>query len=86
MTANVDVHGRVAFKGRRDGKKRPFIEGKWGDDLHRLSGVWNRLRRVIDRENDRYVEKIEAPDGTVLRDVDEPLPEHRGHGSAKRQD
>lgn len=85
MTAEVRAHGQVSFKGRRRGTRKPFIEGKWGEDLHRLSGVWHRLRRVIDRENSRYVEKIEAPDGTIVRDVDEPLSDHRGHGSAKKR-
>ena len=41
-------------------------------------------RRVIDNRSDRYIEHIVDPlTGKVLRDVDEPLSAHQGHGSAK---
>ena len=33
---------------------------------------------MVDRKNDRYRERITTPDGEVVRDVDEPLSEHRG--------
>jgi hypothetical protein len=38
--------------------------------------------RVIDKANDRYRETVKR-DGVTLRDVDEPLRDHRGRGSAK---
>ncbi len=31
----------------------------------------------------RYRERVVGADGTVIRDVDEPLEKHQGHGSAK---
>lgn len=86
MTTHVEAHGSISFKARRQGPGRPFLEGKEGDDLHRASGVWNRLRRVIDRENDDYLEHIEAPDGEVIRHVREPLSKHRDHGDAKHNE
>jgi hypothetical protein len=41
--------------------------------------------RVVDREGDRYTERIVDAAGNVVRDVDEPLSNHRGHGTAKRR-
>jgi hypothetical protein len=42
------------------------------------------FRREFDKMRDRYFEHVEDADtGEVLRHVDEPLSEHRGHGSAK---
>jgi hypothetical protein len=32
----------------------------------------------------RYTERIVDAAGNVVRDVDEPLSDHRGHGTAKR--
>ncbi len=41
--------------------------------------------RMIDRENVHYVEKVVYTDtGTIIRDCDEKLTEHLGHGSAKK--
>jgi hypothetical protein len=43
-----------------------------------------KLRRIIDRRNNRYQELVVDPQtGETVREVDEPLSEHRGHGSAK---
>ena len=43
-----------------------------------------RISRLVDRENDRYRESVEdTKTGEVIRDVDHPLSEHRGRGSAK---
>ena len=60
---------------------RVFTEMKSGEDFHRDSGRWRHLWRLIDRRNDRYVERITEPDGTVVREVEVPLTEHRGHGA-----
>jgi hypothetical protein len=39
--------------------------------------------RIIDKEGNRYRERIEKPDGTLVRDVDEQLDEYTGYGSAR---
>ena len=66
------------------GKKKIKIEKIVGDDLHRKSGKWYKKMRVIDRENDRYVEEVVDPvTGDVIHRCEEPLSEHYGHGSAK---
>ena len=45
-------------------------------------GSLGRVFRLIDRVNGRYCETVQR-DGVTVRDVGEPLREHRGHGSAK---
>jgi hypothetical protein len=80
----VRVYGSLALKGKRPGEKRPFVKQKHGRDLHRDTGEVREVHRVIDRDNDRYTETIRSPTQGVVRSVDEPLREHRGHGAAKR--
>lgn len=66
--------------------KKPRVEHVSGDDFHRATGKWNKLERLIDGRNNRYREVIRDPEtGAVLRFVDEPLTEHRGRGSAKKE-
>ena len=44
-----------------------------------------RHERLIDRQNNRYVEKVIARDsGEIIHHCDEPLSEHNGHGSDKQ--
>jgi hypothetical protein len=43
-------------------------------------GWVNKLRR-IDKPADRYIEHVATEGGEVLRDIDEPLGVHQGHGS-----
>lgn len=54
-----------------------------GADLCRATGEFVEKIRLIDRQNDRYVETVTDNTGVVLHHVDEPLSEHWGHGSAK---
>jgi len=40
--------------------------------------------RIIDREKDLYFEKVKDKEtGQVVHECDEPLGEHRWHGSAR---
>ena len=60
------------------------IEQLCGDDLHRKSGKWYKKVRVIDRENNRYLETVTDPEtGEVIHHCEEPLSDHFGHGTAK---
>jgi hypothetical protein len=44
-----------------------------------------RHERLIDRQNNRYFEKVVARDtGETIHHCDEPLDEHTGHGSDRR--
>jgi DNA-directed RNA polymerase subunit RPC12/RpoP len=83
--AELKLRGMLALKARHAGGGRPFVEGKIGSDLHRRSGRWMRLERIIDRGRDWYREHIsDRETGEVVCHVEEPLSEHRGHGAAKR--
>lgn len=50
-------------------------------------GQWNKLSRTISRTADPkwYDERItDGKTGEVIREVSEPLSEHQGHGSARK--
>lgn len=87
---NVEIHGtitlreKLSLKHKRPGFKKPIYEEVSGDDLHRKTGLWSKLRRVIDRQNNHYKEEVvNSETGKVLRSVDHPLTDHTGRGSAK---
>ncbi|MFT3916567.1 MAG: hypothetical protein QM704_21555 [Anaeromyxobacteraceae bacterium] len=78
------AHDRVGFKVKQPGKKDPVLEGLSGDEIRKATGGWVKKDRLIDREHDRYVEHVvDIETGEVLRNCDEPLSEHVGHGSDK---
>ena len=77
----MGLRERLDLKLKRPGHKRPLMEQRVGDDLHRESGTWSKIRRIIDREHNRYIERIENEQGEVTRDVDAPLDEHLHHGA-----
>src|SRR4051794_7033045 len=54
-------------------------------DVAQADGTALRLRRLVDRRRDRYVEQLSDPhtERLVAPIVDEPLSSHQGHGSAK---
>ena len=85
----------IQFKDSLRGKaKDPTRTGKdklrkdffTGDDLHRESGKWNKRERYIDKDADYYKEVVIDPEsGKVIHHCEEPLSEHRDHGSAKKK-
>jgi len=86
LTDSIQAHERIGIKARHgQAKGKPFREQTSGDDYHRDSAEWRRVTRVIDRERNRYTERITDAAGNIVRDVDEPLSEHRGRGAAKRR-
>lgn len=83
-------HSSLKAKGRHAGaagrRRKWFIETFSGSELSRSLQRFMHKVRIIDRDNDRYLEKVVDPEtGEVLRDVDEPLSEHQGRGSAKKR-
>jgi len=85
ISSTVTARGMLSFKARRIRSGRPFAEGKVGNDLHRKSGRWFRLERIIDHARDWYREIIsDRRTGKVIHHVDEPLSKHIGHGAARR--
>jgi hypothetical protein len=85
---DVTVEAHMSARRRSTEKVssgRYAVEEWFGEDLHRDSGEWRNRTRIVDRKNDRYREHIVSPDGTVVRDVEEPLSDHLGRGSARRE-
>lgn len=79
-----NLRGRVKDMSRPSKEKlrQDFFDG---DDFHHKSGKWNYKTRLIDRDNDLYREEVTDPEtGEVIHFCEEPLSEHRGHGTAKR--
>ena len=82
----VEVHDSVKYKGKRPGVKKALFEGRAGDDLTRTTGKWADRSVLVDRENNKYVERVvEKETGKVLHECEEPLDQHTGHGSAKKR-
>jgi DNA-directed RNA polymerase subunit RPC12/RpoP len=79
ISSTITVRSMLSFKARRAGRGRPFAEGKVGDDLHRKSGRWFRLERIIDRTRDWYREIVnDQRTGEVIHRIEEPLSKHIG--------
>jgi len=87
VTDEVQIKEQIGVKAKdatKTGKQKIRIEQLIGDDQHRKSGKWYKKVRVIDRENDRYLEEVVDPDtGEMIHRCEEPLSQHHGHGSAK---
>lgn len=76
----------LGVKAKRPNEKRPYIEDKAMPSYsHRLGK--NVLReQIIDRDNDRYFEKVtDYETGEIIHHNEEPLSEHIGHGTAKNK-
>lgn len=73
----------LGMKHTRPGVKKPLAEGFTGFKLRRTVGDHVEKTRLIDRENNRYMERVVTENGEVLRDVDHKLTDHVGRGSAK---
>jgi hypothetical protein len=70
----------------QQGYKKPILEEISRDDWSRSRGRWVQLDRTIDRLNDRYTERVIDPESEeVIHHCDEPLSQHQGHGSARKQ-
>ncbi len=77
---------RMKMKGALLRRGRPSRELIQGHDLHRKSGIWMLLMRLIDRENNLYHEKVISIDtGEIVHECKEKLSDHSGHGSAKKK-
>ena len=79
--------GPIRVKGkdaRLTGKRKVVQETFIGRDLEKTTGKRHDKYRLIDRRADRYRELVVDHDtGEQIHVCDEPLSEHRGHGSAK---
>lgn len=83
-TESLQLHDDVHLKHKRPGQTKPVVE-VWSGASQSADGSWAvRYRRINRADNPpTYTERVELADGTVVRDVMEPLDQHTGRGSAK---
>ncbi len=85
IVAGTDMHTKVYIAGKSR-KKGVRFETKDGDSLSTDRGRFMKRHQLVDKENKWYKKTVVDPEtGEVLRDIDEPLPDHKGRGSAKNQ-
>lgn len=78
--------GGLRARGFRAGVSKWFAELFQGPDFSTRLGRWMNKLRIIDRDKDRYIERIDDPEtGERIHDTDEPLSSHTGHGSDRRR-
>ena len=86
-TAKIEVHDQMRAKVKdhtRRSKDKLRQDVIAGDDFRVSEGDYVDKLRVIDRDQKSYKEKIvDKKTGEVIRDVEHPLSDHTGHGSAK---
>jgi hypothetical protein len=79
----VDGYGAI---GKRPGKKKPFVEEMSMPEYSYSKGKIVHKYRLIDRDNDKYAEKVsDYQSGEIIHQCEEPLTEHFGHRSAKHK-
>lgn len=80
----VEMHDNIKGKAKIQGKKKPIKEFNVGDEYSKSREKYVDKTRIIDRENDLYVEVVKDKEtGEMIHECKEPLSEHFGHGSAK---
>ena len=81
LEANV---GMRAKSSKLPGKKTPALEARAEPAPRKSTGSSVFHERVINRLDDRYFERVtDKRTGEVIREVNERLSNHTGHGSAK---
>ena len=81
----ANVGEKFKDKEKEKGEKKPVREEVLGDDYSRKLERNVNLKRIFDRENDDYLEKVTDPQtGESIYRCHEPLSEHTGHGSDKK--
>ena len=74
----------LGVKAKRPGESCPYVEDKAMPSFSHRLGKHVLREQVIDRDNNRYFEKVTDYDsGEVIHQNEEPRSDHRGHGSAK---
>ncbi len=77
----------TGIKARHANSRKPFWESYHGPERSIKTGGMVLKERVIDRENNNYIEKVQSYEtGEMLHNCEEPLTEHIGHGDAKKKE
>ena len=83
LADGIAVYDHMRMKGKRGGKGKPFFDARVGADYYFKDKEWRHLERVIDRDNNLYVEIIkDMKTEEIIKEVREPLSDHQGHGAA----
>ncbi len=83
------VHLSDSMKGKvknskYSSKRNPRIEFITGTDIRKDNNRLVEKYRLVDKNKNLYKEKIiDKETGEIIKDVEEPLDQHQGHGSAK---
>jgi len=87
-TGNAKVGGgaRVEYRRRNTNKGRRYsLETVEGIERRRDGTGFVEIHRVIDRENNLYIERIVDPNtGRILRSIEEPLSNHTKRGTVRK--
>ena len=84
IVESVVARDGLALKAKRPGQKKPYVETISMPSHSRRTGKVVHRERLIDRDNNRYEEKVtDYETGEIIHHQAEPLSEHVGHGSAK---
>jgi len=82
----ICLRDQTRMIGKHNGKGKPFFDARIGADFYFKTQKWHHLERIIDWDNDTYIETITNPEtGEIIKKVEEPLSHHRGHGTAKNK-
>jgi len=82
----IVLRDHMRVKGKHRGRGRFFFDVRVGAAFYYKEREWRHLERLIDRDNNLYIEIITDPKtGEVIKEIKEPLSEHKGHGSARKR-
>ncbi len=77
-------HDQLRGKVKKEGTKKPVKEFELGDEKRISNNSWVDKTRIIDRENNEYVEVVKDKEtGEIIHECKEALSDHFNHGSAK---
>jgi hypothetical protein len=85
LSDGIALHEWLRAKTRRKGRSRPSTEILVGDSFTVRAQSWSHREQVIDRDNDRYRERVTDKEGHIIHEADASLSGHQGHGVAKRK-
>ena len=87
---SITLHERLGWEtndpnlASRKKQKKTRVEGSTGSEWSARFQKMVHKERLIDRKNNRYEELVtDRETGDVIHEVNEPLSQHIGHGSAK---
>jgi len=86
LEEKIEPHDQIKGKVKEKDAKKPIQEFTVGDDFHRKSEKWYHVERCINRKSNSYREVIkDKTTGKLIHKCEEPLSEHKGHGSANHK-